>query len=124
VGLVARVLEARGLATVCLSMIPEWTAAVGAPRVAGLDYPFGRPLGQPGDAPGQRAVLAAALEVLATATTPGTVARLPFVWPEPPDAARDELPAPPPIVALIKHKPWLYLKLLAGDIPEPALPGR
>jgi hypothetical protein len=78
------VLEARGLATVCLSMIPEWTAAVGAPRVAGLNFPFGRPLGQPGDARGQRAVLAATLEVVSTARTPRTLVRLPFVWPQTP----------------------------------------
>jgi D-proline reductase (dithiol) PrdB len=119
VGLVARVLEAHGLSTVCLSLIADWTAAVGAPRVAGLDYPFGRPLGQPGDAAGQRAVLAAVLEVLATAPTPGTVLRLPFAWPQPASQADDEPPEPPPIVALIKRKPWLYLKLLSGDIPEP-----
>jgi hypothetical protein len=74
---------------------------------------------QPGDARGQRAVLAATLEVLATARTPGTLVRLPFVWPQTPGEARDEPEQPAPIVVLIKRKPWLYLKLLSGDIPEP-----
>ena len=42
-GLVQRVLEARGLPTVALSMIPELTRAVGVPRLAGISYPMGRP---------------------------------------------------------------------------------
>jgi hypothetical protein len=40
-------------------MIPEFTASVGAPRVAGIDYPFGRPMGLPGDQAGQRALAVA-----------------------------------------------------------------
>jgi hypothetical protein len=42
-------------------MIPEFTASVGAPRVAGIELPFGRPLGLPGDRAGQRGVLHATL---------------------------------------------------------------
>lgn len=103
-------------------MIPEFTVSVGAPRVAGIDYPFGRPLGLPGDRAGQRAVLQAALEVLAAARTPGTVVQLPFRWPQSPQEARAEPPVPPPIVQLIKRKPWLALKLLTHDIPEPRQP--
>jgi hypothetical protein len=64
-------------------MIPEFTASVGAPRVAGIEFPFGRPLGLPGDRAGQRAVLTAALEVASLARAPGTVIRLPFAWPPP-----------------------------------------
>ena len=45
-----RELEASGIATVCLSMIPELTRATGAPRVAGIAYPLSRPMGRPGDA--------------------------------------------------------------------------
>jgi hypothetical protein len=100
-------------------MIPEFTASVGAPRVAGIDYPFGRPLGLPGDRAGQRAVLQAALEVLVVARTPGTVLQLPFQWPQTTRDARAEPPVPPPIVQLLKRKPWLALRLLAHDIPEP-----
>ncbi|MCK6461990.1 MAG: hypothetical protein L6Q95_19075, partial [Planctomycetes bacterium] len=63
-GLVQRVLEAKGIPTVSLSMIPELTRAVGVPRLAGIGYPMGQPLGRPHDAPGQRAVLRATLELL------------------------------------------------------------
>lgn len=105
-------------------MIPEFTASVGAPRVAGIEFPFGRPLGLPGDRAGQGAVLHAALEVISRAQTPGTVLQLPFTWSQSPRDARADPPIPPPIVQLIKHKPWLAIRLLARDIPEPAGPGR
>lgn len=121
-GLVARVLEAGGIPTVALSMIPELTRAVGVPRLAGISYPFGRPLGQPHDADGQRAVLRAMLELLAAATEPDTYVELPFVWPESPAQARNasrDLP-PPPIASLLTKKPWLLASLLSGRIPDSA----
>ena len=117
-----RVLEARGIPTVALSMIPELTRAVGVPRLAGISYPMGRPLGQPHDADGQRAVLRQLLEVLASATGPDTYVELPFVWPESPAQARNaskDLP-PPPIVELLKRKPWLLANLYSGRIPHDA----
>jgi hypothetical protein len=122
VGLVARVLEASGIPTVTLSLIPDLTRAVGAPRLAGISYPFGRPLGRPHDADGQRAVLRAMLDLLERATGPDTYVELPFVWPESPARARNaskDLP-PPPIVELLMKKPWLVPNLYSGRIPEPA----
>jgi hypothetical protein len=122
VGLVQRVLEARGLPTVSLSMIPDLTRAVGVPRLAGIGYPMGRPLGQPHDADGQRAVLRATLELLATAEGPDTCVELPFVWPQSPAQARNEsrdVPAPP-IVDLLTKKPWLLANLYTGRIPRGA----
>ena len=121
-GLVQRVLEAEGFATVALSMIPELTRAVGVPRLAGIGYPMGRPLGQPHDADGQRAVLRAVLELLATAQGPDAYVELPFVWPESPAQARNasrDLP-PPPIVELLTKKPWLLVNLYTGRIPHEA----
>jgi len=122
VGLVQRVLEAAGIPTVALSMIPDLTRAVGVPRLAGISYPMGRPLGQPHDAEGQRAVLRATLNVLATAPGPDTYVELPFVWPESPAQARNaskDLP-PPPIVELVTRKPWLLANLYSGRIPNDA----
>jgi hypothetical protein len=119
VGLVQRVLEARGIPTVALSMIPDLTRAVGVPRLAGISYPMGRPLGRPHDADGQRAVLCSTLELLATAPGPDTYVELPFVWPESPARARNvskDLP-PPPIVGLLTRKPWLLANLYTGRIP-------
>lgn len=117
-GLVQRVLEASGIATVSLSMIPDFTAAVGAPRVAAIDHPLSRPMGPPHDADRQRAVLRAALEVLTTATAPGTVVELPFAWPESPRAARREARVNPPIAQLLARKPWLIPRFVTGDIPD------
>ena len=119
-GLVQRVLEASGIPTVALSMIPDLTRAVGVPRLAGISYPFGRPLGKPHDAEGQRAVLRAMLELLASASGPDTYVELPFQWPESPARARNASRdlAPPPIVELLKRKPWLLANLYGGRIPE------
>ena len=119
-GLVQRVFEARGIPTVALSMIPDLTRAVGVPRLVGISYPMGRPLGRPHDADGQRAVLRATVDLLATARGPDTYLELPFAWPESPAQARNasrDLP-PPPIVELLKRKPWLLANLYSGRIPQ------
>jgi hypothetical protein len=120
VGLVQRVLEASGIPTVSLSMIPDLTRAVGVPRLAGISYPMGRPLGRPHDADGQRVVLRATLEVLAAAQRPDTYVELPFVWPESMAQARNaskDLPLAP-IVELLTRKPWLLANLYTGRIPN------
>ena len=119
-GLVQRVLEASGIPTVALSMIPDLTRAVGVSRLAGISYPMGRPRGRPHDADGQRAVLRSMLDLLATAPGPDTYVELPFVWPESPARARNaskDLP-PPPIVELLTRKPWLLANLYTGRIPK------
>jgi hypothetical protein len=120
VGLVQRVIESSGIPTVALSMIPDLTRAVGVPRLAGIGYPMGRPLGKPHDAAGQRAVLRATLELLASASGPGAYVELPFEWPETRAQARNASKdlAPPPIVELLKKKPWLLANLYSGRIPH------
>jgi hypothetical protein len=122
VGLVQRVLEASGIPTVALSMIPDLTRAVGVPRLAGIGYPMGRALGRPHDADGQRAVLRATVEVLAAAQGPDTYVELPFVWPESVAQARNASKGfpPAPIVELITRKPWLLANLYTGRIPNEA----
>jgi hypothetical protein len=110
-------MEAAGITTVALSMLPDFTTSVGAPRVAAVAHPFSQPLGRAGDADGQRAVLRAALDVATRAARPGAVERLPFEWPA--DVRAHQHPrTPPPIVALLKRKPWLLLKLRSGDFPD------
>jgi hypothetical protein len=120
VGLVQRVLEASGIPTVALTMIPDLTRAVGVPRLAGISYPMGQPLGRPHDADGQRAVLRETLKLLASACRPDTYVELPFKWPESPAQARNASKdlAPPPIVDLLKKKPWLVARLYSGRIPQ------
>jgi len=99
-------------------MIPAFTAAVGVPRLAAIGYPLSRPMGRPKDADGQRAVLRAALDVLATAREPGTVVELPFEWPESPARARKGSDVNPPISQLLTRKPWLIPRIVSGDIPD------
>ncbi len=101
-------------------MIPDLTRAVGVSRLAGISYPMGRPLGNPHDAAGQRAVLRAMLEVLPQATEPDTYVELPFVWPDSPAKARSESTdvPPSPIVELVMRKPWLLPNLYSGRIPQ------
>lgn len=111
-------IEASGIPTVALSMIPEFTRAVGVPRLAGIAYPMSLPMGRPGDAAGQRAVLRALLDVLGSAEAPGAYVELPFSWPESPAQARKGADVHPPIARLLAKKPWLLPKLYAGEIPD------
>lgn len=101
-------------------MIPDLTRAVGVPRLAGISYPMGRPLGRPHDADGQGAVLRSMLNLLAAAAGPDTYVELPFEWPESPARARNASKdlRPPPIVELLTKKPWLLANLYAGRIPS------
>lgn len=103
-GLVSRVIEAAGIPTVTLNMIWVVQEAVGMPRVAAIAHPFGRPFGDVGDAARQGAVLTAALRVFETATTPGHVEHLPFVWHEDPKETRWHPLEPSPIIGLMKKR--------------------
>jgi hypothetical protein len=114
------VLEASGIPTVSLSMIPDFTRAVGVPRLAGIAYPMSRPMGRPGDAPGQREVLRALLALLESAQAPGVYVELPFTWPETPAQARRGADVHPPITQYLARKPWLLAKLYSGEIPDEA----
>ena len=114
-GLVARVIEEAGVSTAVLSAIPELTVSVGAPRVVGIAYPGSAPLGLPGDARGQGAVLRASLEAAAALAVPGSRVDLDFVWPA--GARVPKPPELPPIAKAIMKRPWLFMNLLRGEIP-------
>lgn len=57
-------------------------ANVGAPRALYVHFPYGAPLGPAGAAEVQMAVVRAALDVLTTATQPGTIVEAEIEWPE------------------------------------------
>jgi hypothetical protein len=101
-------------------MIPDLTAAWGAPRVAAIEFPFGRPLGQPHDVVTQRAVLRATLEALRDAQSPGPVVHLPFEWPEPPDRVHWHPKEPSPIVQRLGRDLSSFERLVEGDLPTAA----
>jgi hypothetical protein len=54
-------------------MTPEFHREVGIPRVAAIEYPYGRTVGEVNDSDGQRKVLLAALSFLETAQMPGQI---------------------------------------------------
>ena len=101
-GLVARRVEELGVSTVCVNMLWTMQRIVGMPRVAAVEHPFGRPYGDVDDADTQRAVLRAALELAETASAPGSVAHLPFVWHQEPKQTKWHPPEPAPIILLMK----------------------
>jgi len=80
VGLIARVLEEAGVATVCIMMRREVAQNVKPPRSLFVKFPFGAPLGPAGDPDTQRGVILDALSMLTTVTEPGTIADSPRAW--------------------------------------------
>ncbi len=100
-GLVAREIEAGGISTLTLSMTPEFTREVGIPRVAAIEYPYGRPVGEAGDADGQREVVRSALSAMAVMDMPGQVVHLPYSWHEPARETKWHPPEASPIVKLL-----------------------
>jgi D-proline reductase (dithiol) PrdB len=104
VGFLARYLESQGFSTLCLTMIPEFSRKIGIPRVAAIEYPFGRPVGQVHDRQGQHQVLQEALSCLGKASRPGEVFHLPFTWPEDPKETKWHPPEISPILKLFREE--------------------
>jgi hypothetical protein len=78
----ARVIEAAGISTVVVTMMPYWSEKVGVPRTLGVEFPFGHPLGHATDRDEQLAVIREALRVLREAHEPGIVEHLEREWPD------------------------------------------
>lgn len=97
-GLAARYLEEKGFSTLLLTPTHEFHRAVGIPRSAAIEFPYGRPVGQAGDKEGQRKVLPAALAVFEKAHRPGEVHHLPFAWPEDPKNTKWQPPEMSPLI--------------------------
>jgi D-proline reductase (dithiol) PrdB len=80
VGLVARAIEAEGIPTVIAMMYRQVADALRPPRVAYVRFPFGQPLGEPGNVDQQRVIVEDALRLLVSAPAPGTIEALPYRW--------------------------------------------
>jgi hypothetical protein len=113
VGLVARFLEEDGFSTIVLSPTPEFQRKVGMPRLAGIEYPYGRAIGQVGDSEGQKEVLLAALSCLQKAEESGQIFHLPFTWHESPQETKWHPPEMSPVI-----------KLFLGDVKKAAAQAR
>lgn len=75
VGHIAREFEARGIPTVSVYVraFRHVAESMGLPRVVTTPHPMGRPLGAPDDVKRHREVVAAALQLLETAPSGGTI---------------------------------------------------
>lgn len=81
-GLVCRVVEEQGIATVCVSTGRDLTAQVRPPRSVFVNHPMGNAFGAPGDTEMQLKVLRAALQLVQTAEQGGALIDLPCEWPQ------------------------------------------
>ena len=91
------------MSTVLVTMMPYWAERMGVPRTLAVEFPYGHPLGRPGDRDMQMAVIRAALSLLEQARVPGETRELDYEWPQPLDEAkRDWQPLEPsPIIKMM-----------------------
>jgi D-proline reductase (dithiol) PrdB len=87
VSLVARHLEANGIATVVIGSARDIVEECGVARFLFTDFPLGNPCGRPADAQMQHAIVGSALDLLDRAWAPRTTVQAPFTWPD--DAWRE-----------------------------------
>ena len=117
VGLVQREIEAAGFSTITLANIPDLVQAVSAPRVAGIEHPFGQTVGDPGDVETQMAVVRATLQALESISEPGGVVHLPFEWAGDPKQIKHDM-EPPPIAKYLMRHPWHVRNLIKRQVPQ------
>ncbi len=82
VSLVARHLEAHGIATVILGSARDIVEHCGVPRFVFTDFPLGNPCGMPYDVAMQRSIVGLGLDLLESARAPRTTVQSPYVWSE------------------------------------------
>ena len=77
VSLIARVVESYGICTVALSLNREISEKISALY---LRYPYGAPLGEPGNVNQQRTIIMDMLASLFSLEEPGVILDLPYQW--------------------------------------------
>ncbi len=76
----ARAIEAAGISTILVTMMPHFAEKLGAPRALGVEFPFGHTLGKAGETDEQLAVIRHALRVLRDAEQPGAIEHYERPW--------------------------------------------
>jgi len=106
VPVLARTFEAAGLSVVLVTMMPYWAERLGVPRTVGVEFPYGHPLGRPGDRDTQMGIIRAALRLLEEAREPGEIRELDYVWPQDLDEAKRDWqpPEPSPIIRMLREQ--------------------
>jgi D-proline reductase (dithiol) PrdB len=89
--IVARHLEAAGIATVVMGAAKDIVEHCGVPRFLFSDFALGNAAGIPGDRASQQATLELALRLLESAPAPRTTVQNPLQWPGPSAWRRDYL---------------------------------
>ena len=82
VSLIARHLEANGIATVVMGCAKDIVEHCGVPRFLFSDFPLGNSAGRPHDPESQATTLELALRLLQSATGPRTTVQSPLRWSE------------------------------------------
>ena len=78
--LAARYLEDNGIPTVVFGCARDIVEHCGVPRFVFSDFPLGNPTGRPYDIDMQREVLTLGLDLLVSASVPGTTMVTPYEW--------------------------------------------
>jgi D-proline reductase (dithiol) PrdB len=89
VGLVSRLLEANGIATVVMGSAMDIIAHCGVPRYLHSDLPLGNPCGVPFDSTMQEQILNQALLLLEEANSANSIVRSVAKWPGTPSWRED-----------------------------------
>lgn len=79
-GLIQRIFDEQGFATISLTTIASITSLIKPSRALSIEHPFGLTMGDVGDREPQTAVLIEMLRAAERITQPGTIQALPFEW--------------------------------------------
>lgn len=79
-GLVQRVIESYGIATISITTIRHLTEEVGVPRAVFLRWPMGHAYGEVHNVEQQMTVLKKTLQALVKIKKPGIIVNLPYRW--------------------------------------------
>lgn len=79
-GLIQRMTEEAGIATISMGNMPDRMALIKPPRALLVKFARGSMFGEPGNVGRQRRILLDALDALENMTEPGTIRELPYRW--------------------------------------------
>ena len=102
--MVARAIENAGIPTVTLNMVWVFQKIIGMPRIAAIEYPFGRPFGEVDDFDRQKEILQCALNIFSTAKEAGHIEHLPVRWHLDPKKTKWHPPVPAPIIEFMRRE--------------------
>ena len=88
--MLARIVEAAGIPTVIVSMLPDIAERFRLPRIVGVEFPFGHPFGMPNNREMQQTVALAALSLYEQTDLP----------------AREDVPVGWPVDWKVAYKGW------------------